>query len=70
LNSTLPGTNRTGGESKCGHNVQRIGQWLDQTFIDPRLCAAIVDRLTYGGTIIETGTQSYRLARTKDAHDG
>jgi len=33
-----------------------------KTFTDPRLCAAIVDRLTYNGTIIETGTQSYRLA--------
>ena len=37
-----------------------------KTFTDPRLCAAIVDRLTFGGTIIETGTDSYRLAqRTK-----
>src|SRR6516164_3348323 len=36
-----------------------------KTFTDPRLCAAIVDRLTFGGTIIETGTQSYRLARTR-----
>ena len=26
-----------------------------KTFIDPRLCAAIVDRLTFHGTIIETG---------------
>lgn len=25
-------------------------------------CAAIIDRLTVGGTIIETGTGSYRLA--------
>ena len=33
-----------------------------KTFTDPRLCAAIVDRLTYGGSIIETGTDSYRLA--------
>ena len=33
--------------------------------IDPRLCAAIVDRLTYGGQIINTGTQSYRLAHTR-----
>jgi hypothetical protein len=32
---------------------------------DPRLCAAIVDRLTFGGNIIETGTESYRLAHTK-----
>jgi DNA replication protein DnaC len=35
------------------------------TFTDPRLCAAIVDRLTYNGTIIETGTTSYRLAHTR-----
>jgi DNA replication protein DnaC len=33
-----------------------------KTFTDPRLCAAIVDRLTFKGTIIETGTDSYRLA--------
>ena len=33
-----------------------------RTFTDPRLCAAIVDRLTFGGNIIETGTESYRLA--------
>ena len=32
-----------------------------KTFTDPRLCAAIVDRLTFNGTIIETGTTSYRL---------
>lgn len=35
-----------------------------KTFTDPRLCAAIVDRLTFGGNIIETGTESYRLAHT------
>jgi len=35
-----------------------------KTVTDPWLCAAIVDRLTYGGNIIETGTQSYRLAAT------
>ena len=35
-----------------------------KTFTDPRLCAAIVDRLTFNGTIIETGTQSYRLAHS------
>ncbi|NUR29393.1 MAG: ATP-binding protein [Kribbellaceae bacterium] len=28
---------------------------------DPRLCTAIVDRLTFGGNVIETGTESYRL---------
>jgi DNA replication protein DnaC len=36
-----------------------------RTFTDPRLCAAIVDRLTFNATIIETGTESYRLARVK-----
>jgi DNA replication protein DnaC len=34
-------------------------------FTDPRHCAAIVDRLTFGGNIIETGTDSYRLATTR-----
>lgn len=46
-----------------------------RTFTDPRLCAAIIDRLTYNGTIIETGTTSYRLTTTKagaktDRHTG
>ncbi|MGD9529947.1 MAG: IS21-like element helper ATPase IstB [Dehalococcoidia bacterium] len=36
-----------------------------KTFTDPRLCAAIVDRLTFAGHIIETGTTSYRLAHTR-----
>lgn len=36
-----------------------------KTFTDPRLCAAIVDRLTFNGAIIQTGTDSYRLAHTK-----
>ena len=30
----------------------------------PRLCAAIVDRLTYDAHIIQTGTGSYRLRVT------
>jgi DNA replication protein DnaC len=41
-----------------------FGGWT-KTFADPRLCAAIVDRLTFGGNIIETGTDSYRLAQTR-----
>lgn len=35
-----------------------------KTLTDPRLCAAIVDRLTFSGAIIETGTDSYRLAHS------
>jgi DNA replication protein DnaC len=38
-----------------------------KTFTDPRLCAAIVDRLTFAGEIIETGTVSYRLAHARRA---
>lgn len=43
---------------------ESFGGWT-KTFTGPRLCAAIVDRLTFNGTIIETGTESYRLAQTK-----
>ncbi|MFI0931177.1 IS21-like element helper ATPase IstB [Streptomyces sp. NPDC021019] len=43
---------------------ESFGGWT-KTFTDPRLCAAIVDRLTFNGTIIETGTDSYRLATTR-----
>lgn len=35
-------------------------------FTDPRLCAAIVDRLTFAGQIIETGTVSCRLAYARN----
>jgi len=40
---------------------------LDKTSTDPRLCAAIVDRLTFAGQIIETGTASCRLAKARAA---
>ncbi len=43
---------------------ERFGGWA-KACTDPRLCAAIVDRLTFGGNIIETGTDSNRLAQTK-----
>jgi DNA replication protein DnaC len=43
---------------------ESFGGWT-KAFTDPRLCAAIVDRLTFNGTIIETGTDSYRLASTR-----
>ena len=31
------------------------------TFPDPRLAAAVVDRMTFGAHIIETGNDSFRL---------
>jgi len=36
-------------------------------FPDPRLVAAIVDRVTFNAHILETGTRSYRLATSKTA---
>jgi len=39
-------------------------------FPDPRLAAAVVDRLTFNGYIIETGTASYRLAHTQARRPG
>lgn len=44
----------------CQH-VPAPDGWT-KTFTDPRLRAAAVDRLTFSGSIIETGTDSYRLA--------
>ena len=41
-----------------------FGEWK-QTFTDPRLCSAIVDRLTFNGMIVMTGKNSYRLAATQ-----
>lgn len=47
-----------------------FSEWTT-VFSDPRLCKAVVERLTYRSHIVETGTESYRfkhsLARTKDS---
>ena len=37
-------------------------------FPDPRLVAAIVDRVTFNAHIIETGTESYRLRTSKTSN--
>ncbi len=37
---------------------------------DPRLVAAIVDRVTFNAHILETGTQSYRLRTSKTTSRG
>ena len=53
----------------CASNAP-FSEW-NKTFTDPRLAAAIVDRLTFNAHIISTGTDSYRLrnsrARAKNA---
>jgi DNA replication protein DnaC len=41
-----------------------FSEWKN-TFTDARLCAAVVDRATYNGAIIQTGQDSYRLAATQ-----
>lgn len=42
-----------------------FAEW-DKTFGDPRLCAAIADRITFRCTLIQTGTDSYRYQATQD----
>jgi len=41
-----------------------FSEWR-QTFTDQRLCAAVVDRMTFNANIVETGSDSYRLAHTR-----
>jgi DNA replication protein DnaC len=49
----------------CASNAP-FSEW-GHTFTDPRLAAAVVDRLTFRAHIINTGTQSYRLRTTRAA---
>jgi DNA replication protein DnaC len=41
-----------------------FSEW-GSVFPDPRLVAAIVDRITFNAHILETGTESYRLRASK-----
>ena len=47
----------------CASNAP-FSEW-GNTFTDPRLAAAVVDRLTFNAHIIQTGTSSYRLTSTR-----
>ena len=47
----------------CASNAP-FSEW-GATFTDPRLAAAVVDRLTFNAHIIQTGTKSYRLNATR-----
>jgi DNA replication protein DnaC len=42
-----------------------FGEWT-KVFPEPRLCKAIVDRLTFNAHIIETGTESWRFKKTME----
>jgi DNA replication protein DnaC len=46
----------------CASNAP-FSEW-GATFTDPRLAAAVVDRLTFNAHIIQTGSASYRLTTT------
>ncbi len=56
-----------GPRSKCTSGRSN-SEASTKTFTDPRLCAAIVDRLTYDGNFLETSTDSYCLAHTRAQH--
>jgi DNA replication protein DnaC len=47
----------------CASNAP-FSEW-GRTFTDPRLAAAVVDRLTFHAHLINTGSQSYRLRATR-----
>jgi DNA replication protein DnaC len=49
----------------CASNAP-FSEW-GATFTDPRLAAAVVDRLTFRAHIIQTGTDSYRLRTTRSS---
>lgn len=53
------------GTGKSPMSNESFGGWT-KTFTDPRLCAAILDRWTFNGTIIETDTDCYRLASARE----
>ena len=42
-----------------------FSEW-GQTFTDPRLAGAVVDRLTFRAHILETGASSYRLRTSQE----
>lgn len=50
---------------RCNEQVPATPVGWTKTFTAPGLCAAIVGRLNFNGTIFETGTGSYRLASTR-----
>jgi hypothetical protein len=55
-----------GGQARTHrHRQQRALSGWTKTCTEPRLCAAIVNRLAFVGQIIEAGTTSYRLAHAR-----
>jgi len=50
-----------------GEPVPLPVEWT-KIFPEPRLCKAVVDRLTFNAHIIETGTESWRFKKTLERH--
>ena len=42
-----------------------LSEWT-KVFPEPRLCKAVVDRLTFNAHIVETGTESWRFKKTME----
>jgi IstB-like ATP binding protein len=67
----IPGTGKSHPEREgrsIGTNLP-VSEW-GSVFPDPRLVAAIVDRVTFNAHILETGTESYRLRSSKNSSRG
>jgi DNA replication protein DnaC len=59
-------TEREERASICIGTNLPFSEW-GSVFPDPRLVAAIVDRVTFNAHILETGTESYRLRTSKNS---
>ncbi len=53
-------------DTNIADRISPFSEW-GTTFTDPRLAAAVLDRLTFNAHIIQTGTESYRLRTTRAA---
>jgi hypothetical protein len=62
LRATVATRDRAAGKNSVA--IASTSRVLDHD-VHPRLCAAILDPLTFGRGIVETGTDSYPLAQTK-----
>ena len=63
----VSGDRRAGGTGRVDrHHQLPFSEWTT-VFPNPRLCKALLDRVTDRAHIIETGTESFRFKRTMEA---
>jgi DNA replication protein DnaC len=60
-------TERDENDSVAIASNDSFGSWT-KTCTAARLCAAVVDRRTFGGNIIQTGTDSYAWPTPRPPH--